>query len=149
MRLKGLRSGGVLATGLCVIRVYHRGRIIEVDAGPNLVTSNGLEQMARRISGSSATDVINKIGFGTSGAAAALGDTALTGGLSRAIGAASYPAKGQVRFAWTLPEAEGNGITIREFGLLAGSILVARKVRAAIEKTNAISITGTWTLTFS
>lgn len=149
MRPRRAGSNDVLVTGECEIRIYHRGWLVEVDRTPNLVTSNGLELMARRISGSSATDYINRIGFGTSGTATALGDTALTGGLSRAIGAATYPSKGKVQFAWNLPGNEGNGTTIREIGLLAGMILVARKVRAAVNKTAEVSITGTWTLTFS
>ena len=47
-----------------------------------------------------------------------------------------------------LPENEGNGTAIREFGLLDGGDLIARKVRARLDKTNAISLQGAWTLLF-
>lgn len=130
------------------MRVYRAGQLVLSVCEPNLVVDAGLTLVAQRIGGSSATQFVNRIGFGTSGAAVGAGDTALVGGVTRAIGSVSYPSAGKVRFEWTLPEAEGNGVAIQEFGLLAGNILVARKVRARLDKTNSISIDGNWTLVF-
>jgi len=67
--------------------------------------------------------------------------------VSKAIDSADYPTANSVRFNWTLGTGDANGITIQEFGLLNDSnVLFARKVRAGIVKTSAISLIGNWVI---
>jgi hypothetical protein len=115
----------------------------------NLVLSAAKSAMAALIGGGGAGKTIDRIGFGTDGAGPFPGDTALTGAYTKAVGAVSYPAAGQVRFDWSLGTGEGNGMTIREFGLgCTDGTLFARKTRGGIEKQSDISLTGSWTITF-
>jgi hypothetical protein len=93
--------------------------------------------------------IVSRIGFGVNDTPPAPEDKALTDAYIKQIGEASYPAPGQVRFAWSLDGPEANGKAIKEFGLiLADGTLFSRKTRGVIQKESDISLLGTWTISF-
>ena len=61
---------------------------------------------------------INRIAFGTNGAAPSPANTAITSPFAKAVIGFSYPATGQVQINWNLLVSEANGKAIMEFGLL-------------------------------
>ena len=131
------------------IRRARDGALIERFEDANLIVNGAKDQLARLVGGNGASRHVTQIGFGTGTAAAAPGNTALTGAYWKPVTSVSYPATGQVAFAWSLSTAEANGLAITEFGLrCADGTLFARKVRAAIHKSDDLSLTGTWTIIF-
>ena len=134
------------------IRIFRRGRLLLCEREPNLIVTGAAHVLSQLLAGDAGAFAVAKIGFGTSGTPADAADTTLTGAWSKAIGGYSYPQTGRVQFNWTLGSAEGNGLQIREFGLLTASDqLVARKTRpnnAQIEKAADLSLSGTWTVIF-
>ena len=134
------------------LRVWRRGRLLLCEREPNLIVTGAAHVMAQLLAGEAGAYAVTKIGFGISGAAADPADNALTGAYTKGIGGYTYPARGKVQFNWTLGSTEGNGLQIREFGLLtAGDAPVARKVRPAgahIEKAVDLALSGTWTVIF-
>lgn len=136
--------------GTFALRVYRRGKLLEEYEDHNLVVDVARVALARLASGDAAASAITKIGFGTSTVAPAAADTALTAPLLKAVSGHTFPATGQVQFTWTLGTAEGNGMSIGEFGLIcADGSLFARKNRsAALAKDSDISLSGTWTIQF-
>ncbi|MEX2155127.1 MAG: hypothetical protein WD825_17410 [Gemmatimonadaceae bacterium] len=140
-----------LPRGIFEVRVYRGRRLIEHVVDRNLVVNGMKATLANLLGAGTAAHVITQIAFGSSGAVAAVGDVRpLQNEYLRAIGLATYPLVGQVRFAWSLGAAEANGLAIREFGLVTtGGVLVARKSRAsAIQKENDVTLEGSWTLVF-
>ena len=134
------------------LRIYRRGRLLVCEREPNLIVTGAAQVLAQLLAGEAGAYAVTKIGFGISGAAADPADNALTGAYMKGIGGYAFPSPGRVRFNWTLGSTEGNGLQIREFGLLtAGDALVARKVRldgAHIEKAVDLALSGTWTVIF-
>ncbi|MEW5790047.1 MAG: hypothetical protein ACOY4L_09190 [Pseudomonadota bacterium] len=125
------------------------GALIERIEEANLIVDGAKDQLARLVGGSVEGRHITQIGFGVGTAAAAPGNTGLTGAFWKPVTSVSYPAAGQVAFAWSLSTAEANGLAITEFGLrCADGTLFARKVRAPIHKSDDLSLTGTWTILF-
>lgn len=125
------------------------GAVLEKYTDKNLIVNGAKNQLARLISGNGANRHITQIGFGTGTSPASPNNTALTAGFFKPITAAGYPQNGQASFSWSLSTTEGNGMAITEFGLrCADGTLFAKKVRAAINKSDDISITGTWTIIF-
>jgi hypothetical protein len=126
------------------------GNIMERFAENNLVVSLGQKNLARLLGGDASGKSISKIGIGTNGVTPNLGDTALVGSFSKSISGASYPEANSVLFTWSIDASEGNGMTIREFGLLNGDgILCARKVRTDIVKTASVRLVGSWKITIN
>lgn len=130
--------------------VFRRGQLIERVREKNLVVDAGKAPMARLLGGTVTGNSVTTIGFGTSGTTPALGNTALTGAFTKALGTIDYPVAGQVRFAFSLLTSEANGLAILEFGLFTGAgALFARKTRTtALNKDVDLSLTGTWIITF-
>ena len=115
----------------------------------NLVVDTGKQNLARIIGSEQTNRHITKIGFGTNGTATAGSDNALTGAFVKSVGTVSYPETTSVQFAWSLGLSEGNGLAIREFGLItAGDILFSRIAREVITKTADFTLSGTWKITF-
>lgn len=141
----------VSVQGILSYRVRRRGVVVEEVEGENLVVDVPRNQLARLVAGDGpAPAAINRIGFGTDGTAAAGGNAALAGPFLKLIAGKTYPAVGEVRFAWVLAPEDANGMSIREFGLIGtdGS-LFSRKTRAgAIEKDADVDLEGTWTIKF-
>jgi len=135
-------------TGHFHLEVFDGDKLIEVTDEPNLVVSSSRLMLASLLGGGSAA--VTRFGIGANGSAPELGNTVLTGLFHNSIGAVDYPNPGVVRFAFGLSGPEAIGMSISEFGLLSSSnILFARKVRSApLVKTNEISFTGYWTITF-
>jgi len=125
------------------------GAIIEHYEDRNLVVNNGRQIVTQLLGAATSTKKLSKIAFGTNGTAPVGGNTAITGAFTKNLGAVSYPTVSSVRFDWTLGAAEGNGIAIRELGLLAtDGTLFARKVREVINKNSDIILNGYWQISF-
>lgn len=137
--------------GRIELRAYRHGRLVWTWDDDNLIVDVGRDATARLLGEGDTNKIVSQIGFGTSNTPADVSDTALTGGLTKALAGHSYPAARQVAFDFTLDEGEGNGLDIWELGLLcADGTLLSRKVRSApIEKTSDLSLEGTWTLEVS
>ena len=133
-------------------RVWRRGRLLLCEREPNLIVTGAAQVLSQLLAGVAGAYAVTQIGFGISGTPADPADNALTGAYVKAIGGYTFPSPGRVRFNWTLGSTEGNGLQIREFGLLtAGNALVARKVRqdgAHIEKAVDLALAGSWTVIF-
>ncbi|BBD77252.1 hypothetical protein [Hydrogenophilus thermoluteolus] len=131
------------------LAIYRHGALVDEIIEPNLIVNGAKDQLARLVGGNGANRHVTQIGFGTGTAAAAPGNTVLTGAYWKPVTSVSYPATGQVAFAWSLSTAEANGMAITEFGLrCADGTLFARKARAPIHKSDDLSLTGTWTIIF-
>ena len=125
------------------------GKVLEQYEDLNLVVNTGRTQASKLLGGDVTNRHVNRISFGTNGSAPALGDTAITGPFNKNVSLVSYPSAGVVKFDWSLELAENNGVTIREYGLLcADGVLFARKTRAAIDKTSAIRLEGSWQIEY-
>lgn len=136
--------------GVFELEVYRRGELIERWEDRNLIVNGAKTALASLLGGAVSGNSIATIGFGTSGTAPAVGNTALTSAYSKAVGAITYPAAGSVRFAFSLGSTEANGKAILEFGLFTGAgVLFARKTRStAINKESDLTLAGGWTITF-
>lgn len=126
-----------------------KGEIIETYQSENLIVDKGRESMAKLISAAPNPYYINEIGFGLGTTAAVVGDTALTTPTTKAFDSVEYPDATSVKFNWSLDITECNGMAITEFGLISDNgDLFARKVRAAINKENDFTLTGSWKIYF-
>lgn len=94
----------------------------------NLVVNASAPMLAKLLAGASAGNFASVVGFGTSGTAPTVNDTALNGSpyYFNAIGAASYPSAGSVLFNYGLSVSDyaAYGMTIQELALFgnAGAI---------------------------
>lgn len=142
-------SDALIAKGQVDIKVFKDGVEIDRLQDNNLVVTLGKTNIAKLLGGDVAGKAITKIAVGTSSAPAAVGNNSITGAFSKALTGVSYPNANSIMFAFDIDNAEANGMTIWEFGLLnEDDILFARKVRdSSIEKTAAIRLVGTWTIT--
>lgn len=139
------------AKGLFTVEVFDStGRSIEYHQDNNLVVTLGKANAAKLLGGHVDGKKISKIAVGTSATDPTNADTSITGMYSKAIDGVSYPDANSVQFNWSLDNAEANGMSIVEFGLLSDSnVLFARKVRTAISKTAAVRLVGTWKITIN
>ena len=137
-------------SGLFVLRVYRRGRLIEVFEERNLIVDNSKQIHAKLLGGSVTNQSVTQFGVGTNGTPPVGGNTSLTGAYLKNVDTVTYPATNQVQFAFSLGTGEANGMAISEFGLLtAGSTLYARKVRSApLNKDTDLTFSGTWVISF-
>lgn len=135
--------------GVLDVRIYEAGELVEHWRGENLVVDSGLDTLAAALAGGG--DPVTHVALGTSDTAADPGDTTITEPYTKALAAPSYPAPGEVVWAWEIGPDEAVGLQISEFGLVTtGGALVARKVRSEpINKSDATSLSASWSLTFS
>jgi hypothetical protein len=120
-------------------------QVLETYEEKNLVVTLGKTNITKLLGGDAAGKKISKIAIGTGSVQPAVTDTTLTDIFSKLISGVSYPDSNSVLFSWSLETTEGNGLTIREFGLLNDDgVLCARKVRTDIVKTSAVRLVGTW-----
>lgn len=125
--------------------IDNAGDVLEHYSDNNLVVTLGKTNAAKLLGGHADGKKISKIAVGTNATDPVVGDTAITGMYSKAIDGITYPDANSVLFSWSLDNAEANGMSIVEFGLLNDSnVLFARKVRTAIAKTSAVRLVGTW-----
>jgi len=149
--------------GFVRYRVFESGRLVLVVEGENLFVNDGRPALAKLLGGDSAGEFASAIGFGSSGTAPSVTDSALTAAAYyKALSSHSQDGTGSVTFNWSLGATDtgAQGITIQELGLFAdrtsvalpGSVspapLLARKSIAPISFGASMSITGSWTLTF-
>lgn len=99
------------------------GRLIAQSVIDNLITDGGINYTYQRWAGLVA-DPFTDIGVGTDGRAAANGDVALYAEVLRKAIAPSVTPAG-LESAVVFTDVEAN-VTIREIGLFAGAVLVAR-----------------------
>lgn len=145
-----LRDDNGAMRGLFSLRVYRRGELIEEYEDHNLIVAGAKTALAALIAGSGSGRTIAKIGFGTNGSGPATSDTGLTGAYTKAIASYSFPAAGQVQFAWELLVSEATGLAISEFGLICadGSLFARKTRRQALQKDSDISLEGKWLIIF-
>lgn len=123
------------------------GNVITEFVGDNLVVATGYTAAAEALAGVHGA-AITQVAVGTSSAEPAETDTEITEAVKVPIQSVEYPSAGMVRFNFTIDYNTAVGMTIREFGLLTtDGRLFSRKVREAIEKTEAMSIVGAWDIT--
>lgn len=123
---------------------------MEVQDEENLVVDLARTALAHLIGGDVSQRSVGQIAFGSNGAAPAIGNTLITNAFTKPVDAVTFPAAGQVAFAFSLGPAEANGLLIAEFGLMtAGGQLFARRTRAAaLPKDADLAFSGAWTLSF-
>lgn len=136
--------------GFVTLNVFRKGKLIDCWQDRNLVVNGSKPIQAQLLGGSFTGNNITQIGFGSGLTAAAAGNTGLTTPFLKALDGVTYPATGQVCFAFSLASAKSNGLSIGEFGLFAANgTLFARKVRfGALVKDTDIALSGTWTIIF-
>ncbi|ABO49756.1 hypothetical protein Dred_1222 [Desulforamulus reducens MI-1] len=134
------------------LKIRRKGVLVE-EWGENLVVDAGRDGLAKLLGGQTGYS-ITKIALGSRGEDPAPGDTlvnAFTDVFKKAISSVSYPASGQVQFSFIITEADANGLSIRQFGLVCSNdVLFAHRTRdgKTIDKDDDISIEGTWTIYF-
>lgn len=125
------------------------GKIIETYVDKNLIVNGSKTAVARLLDGSNPNKRVTKIAFGTSNIAPDISDTVITNAVIKTLSGSTYPEFNSIQFAWILDYAEGNGLSISEFGLLCeDTTLFARKTRTAIAKTADLQLTGVWKIVF-
>lgn len=127
--------------------IYRDGSVVDEFVGNNLVVASGYTAAAEALAGVQGA-AITQVAVGTSSVEPSETDTAITDAVNVDIQSIEYPSAGMVRFNFTIDYDTAVGMTIREFGLLTtDGRLFSRKVREAIEKTEAMSIVGAWDIT--
>lgn len=117
------------------------------DAGKNLIVQSGYEALADCFTGNP-NAAVSHVEVGTNGENPALTDKSITNPVRIAAQITAKGAEG-LRLDFTIGYELANGIPIREFGIVTkDGRLFSRKVRAAIEKTEAMTIVGQWDIDF-
>ena len=127
-----------------------RRRFVKRVSTHNLVVNAGLDMIRDLLFG----DVLGGITtfkVGTSNTPAAAGQTALVAAVHSDAVTSKTKASQSLIVKYFLASGSANGATLREAGIFnAGSTMYARVVLASdIVKTSSISVTFTWTLTWS
>ncbi len=145
--------------GFVTLEVWQRGQRRVIDH-PNLITTAGRERFPRLLGGDPTALHPSQIAIGENGAAASPGDTAITPALLLPFSAAPTYLGATVTFEATALEADGNGLWVREFGLLdPAGVLLARWVRARasdaqngpvadLQKANDMRLIVRWAIAF-
>lgn len=141
----------IIVRGGVDIQIFENGKLIDRIQENNLVVTLGKTNVAKLLGGDAAGKAISQIAVGDNGVDPADADNAISNQFAKNLTSVSYPDAQSVLFNFDIDNTEANGLTIREFGLLnVDGVLCARKVRnAAIVKTNAIRLVGTWKITIN
>lgn len=127
------------------------GKVVETHEAYNRVVTVGKQLVLDRLFGLSTASSIAGMAVGTSATPSADGDTTITGAVFKAFDAAPVRTGLSVVASTTFGTSEAN-IAIREVGLLtaSGGVLFNRIApTAAIDKTSALSLKITLTITMS
>lgn len=125
----------------------NEGRELWQDSGNNLIVQTGYEALSDCLAGNT-NAAMSHVEIGTRGNTPVFSDTALTDPVRIHAEISSRGAEG-VRLDFTIGYSMANGMPIREFGIITkDGRLFSRRVRAAIEKTDAMTIVGQWDITF-
>ena len=120
------------------------GAILWCEAGKNLIVTTGYRALFEALAGVQGS-AITKVAVGTNAIAPTETDTQITNSTTLAIQSVEYPNDKQVRFNFVIGYNDAVGKAITEFGLLTNDgRLFSRKTRAAIDKTQYMSIVGQW-----
>lgn len=145
------RDSGHVRGHVSVLVEHEDGRTETIEQD-NLLVNAGRNRIAAIIAGNS-TDLPDYIAIGTGTTAAALTDTALGTEVDRNQIASKTDSVGVATFKAFFGKSEANGNTIAEVGLFdlaSGGTMFCRAILSStIAKTSTISLTITWTLTFS
>lgn len=135
--------------GIFKLQVHNRkGELVEEYEHHNLIMNAGRFALANLLGNSGSNNYLGKIGVGTNGTSPSTGDTALTGGFTKALTSVTVSSN-TVTCNYVFDYSEANGIAIQEFGLFTqGNTLFARRTRAAINKTSDLRLSGTWQIIF-
>lgn len=124
-----------------------QGRELWQDNGHNMIVRNGYEALADCFTGT-ATAAVSHIEVGTRGDIPIPADAEITDPVRIDATITSKGAAG-FRLDFTIGYTMANDVAIREFGIVTkDGRLFSRKVRAAIEKTEAMTIVGQWDIDF-
>lgn len=135
---------------LKVVLTGKDGQVKEEHFFDNLVVTTGKNFIASRMVGTSAA-VMSHMAIGSSGTAAAAGDTALGAELGRVALASSSASGNVVTYTATFPAGTGTGAVV-EAGLLnaaSAGTLLCRTVFAVVNKGADDAMSVTWTVTVS
>lgn len=128
------------------------GRLLSRQAKHNLTVTAGLNLIRDFLYGD-AVAALSHLAVGTGSTAAALTDTTLGTEVFRAALTQKTKASGSLVLKYYLPAGSANGNTLREVGLFnaasTGTLYARVVLGTAIVKTISISVTFTWTLTWS
>ncbi len=149
--------------GIVRIRLVQPGAVVWKYQGRNLFVNAGLPALAALLGGDTTGEFAAAVGFGSGSNAPMVTDSALTApAYYKALDGHSEDGNGSVTFNWSLTTADtgAQGITIQELAIFANhggaglpgttapAPMLARKTIAPIVFGAAMSISGTWTLTF-
>lgn len=125
------------------------GELIEETTQSNLIVNVGKEAAARLLGLADPDKRVNTIAFGTNGNPTLSSDIDLVNNIfEKPLNGVTFSGTSAI-FDYSLELSEGNGYSIREFGLYTNDgTMFARIVRNPISKTSDIRLTGTWTITF-
>lgn len=132
------------------LEIYQRGQLLRIEH-PNLITSAGRDRFARLFGGDPTARPPSQIAIGDNGTVASPADTAIRNALLLPFSAAPAFSGPSVTFQATATEEQGNGLWVREFGLLdAENLLLARWVRpgADLQKASDLRLLVRWTIAF-
>jgi hypothetical protein len=142
--------------GYAILTRKHRDTGEEiVDRFENLILNGFRTQEQHLIAGDGvATKYVDRIGFGTSGVAAAVTDAALTGGFQATITTIAYPAINEVALTATMGYTEGNLVAplnlYQEMGLYCfDGVLATRLVFESMHKSSLWQWTVEWHITWT
>ena len=135
---------------LVEIRDHRTGRVRRLRRS-NLVVTAGLNLLRDLLDQTQGP--VTHFAVGTSSTAASAGQTALVAEVYRnVVSQRDKPANGQIVHRCFIPTTAANGSTLKEAGLFNDAIagtMFTRFVMSDIAKTSSISVTITWTHTFS
>lgn len=128
-----------------------QGGVLRSFAHPNLITTVGRERFPRLLGGDPTAKRPSQIAIGDNGAVAAPSDVSIRNALVLPFSRPPSFTGPSVTFEATATEAQGNGLSVREFGLLDDdNLLLARWVRggADLQKANDMRLIVRWAIAF-
>lgn len=141
----------VKASGaLRVVLTGPDGKIKEEHEFKNLVVTVGKNFVASRMVGTAA-NVMSHMAIGSSGTAAAAGDTTLGGELGRVALASGTATTNVVTYAATFPAGTGTGAVVEAgvFNANTAGTMLCRTTFAVVNKGVDDAMSVTWTVTIS
>jgi hypothetical protein len=139
------------ATGsLRVVVTGKDGQVKEEHDFKNLVVTVGKNFVASRMVGT-ASNVMSHMAIGSSGTAAAVGDTALGAELGRVALASAVATTNVVTYTATFPAGTGTGAVVEAgiFNAASAGTMLCRTVFAVVNKGADDAMSVTWTVTIS
>ncbi len=134
------------------IRSARTNRLLKRIKQKNMVVDAGLN-LIRDLLGNQGVNPLSYFAYGTSNTAAASGQTALVAEYYRAAITQLTPSSLTLAVKHYLSSTQGNGSVIREVGIFnassSGTMYSRAVLGTPVTKTGLITVTSTWTLTWS